>query len=199
MGLALCSFGLTALIAIGVGCAVYGCVSWFRTHSTARIAAAISMAALSAILFMPTLYGMAWLTTTIKVGVSAEEAKAVLGLYGVPASAASDVSYRTAAYGCPVRIDFVMSESDFLSWMQSQGWTPERFTFQEEGEALTFPVRGENWNIHTDVTPIRDWASGTWVVVLDGYCYFRPGPEDFDGSLTIVYDLQTNRVYLTQC
>jgi len=160
-------------------------------------------------------YGVLWLyRSRYGFGLSSEAANEAGVTLQIP-KGAHDVNYRVGfAGGTFAVIDFQITESDFLLWMQAQGWTPSRFVLNDEGDTVwadpgpPFPDYlglgraagvGSRPPLHVTVIPVKSWRNGTHeeIEVKNGYYFDNYEVDVFDDSGdTVVYNMETGRAYV---
>jgi hypothetical protein len=132
--------------------------------------------------------------TTTLVDIDPREAERRLSNIGLPPNTASDFCLRYSPLSVSVRADFRMSEADFLNWMKAQKWTvvslkPGRWCWDIPLE------HGQSTCIDASVRPVTSHGLDVERAVKRGYCYFWRKPRNEDYTITIIYDLDTQRVH----
>ena len=188
-------------VAGGAGIVTSCLIMWIgrrlRTRRTINILAALSGIAVVLASVIPAIVLLSTTATTARIAIDPREGEKRLAQFGLPANTTSDFCYRISAVGISVLADFQMSEADFLSWMSSQRWKTVAFDHGPNESAIT--VENANFpNFHTDdlVYPVREYESRTERQVKRGYCYYWSMPGNFDNTIKIIYDRDTNRAYL---
>jgi hypothetical protein len=196
MGVAMFGFGLGVILAIGVGTLAGAFAHWLRfsKKQVDQVFGIITLVA-AVLLVMPTTGAVIWAFTLEYVGVDPPEADRIIAHWKVPSGAASDLCYFRSARMSEF-FDFKISKSDFLKWMQTRGWQPQRYTFKEEWEQTKWTFNGRPENVGCDVDPRRDRDSAMPHYVLDGYCYHERFGERAEAFITIIYDVNEGRAYV---
>lgn len=143
---------------------------------------------------LPIVIWMSASTTTTIIGMDSQEGARRLGYLGLPDRSTSDFCYRISLVGVAVLADFDMPEADFLAWMKSRNFNVVEFDHTTGGSSIHVP--GQNMSADAEVWPVRQYESGATLTVKRGYCYFTAKPDNLDNTDTIIYDLDSGRVYV---
>ena len=191
------AFPLAGAAGAAVSLAVFRALARFGRARSGAIFGAIAGFIVATASFVPAISCLSKATTTTLIAMDPREGERRLSFVGVPANTTSDFSYRYALVGTTVLADFQMSENDFLNWMNIQQWNP--VAFDHGPNEFAIPVENANFpNFHTDdlVYPVREYESRTQRQVKRGYCYYWSMPGNFDNTIKIIYDRDTNRAYV---
>ena len=113
-------------------------------------------------------------------------------------STATAVDFRHAFFSGTIdEANFTIAEEDFLSWLKSKGWKSRKFYTDEDGFHWTEPSLDETGDDSVWIWPLRLDGDGTdYIEIRNGYEYTARDKVNLDAGFNIVYDSDSQRVYV---